>query len=767
MAEQLIGQSVKRVEDNALVHGAGHFTDDFNPPGTVHLALVRSPHPKARITRIDTAAAKQAPGVLAVLTAEDVTELGDVPIIPLPGLKVPPHPPLCRGYVAAPGAPVAAVAAETAAQAQDAAALVEVEYDPQPSVAEPEEALKPGAPKVFDELDDNVCYSVTKGSGEVDKAIAEADKVVKLRIDSPRLVALALEPRCVLVVPESLGQGLTVYSSTQSPHGDRQALAQALRYPENQIRVIAPDVGGGFGSKSGAYREYILAAHLALKLNRPVKYVATRSEDIMTTIQGRDMAITAELAAKADGTFTAFRIHNIANLGAYLHSATAIPPLFMLQMAPGCYRIPNVQASVVGVFTNTTSTGPYRGAGRPESVLALERMVDQMARELGIDQVDIRRKNFIRPEEFPYQTAMGVTYDSGDYEKALDRALELAGYDDLLRQRDERRARGELVGIGLSTFVEPSGGLGFESGLVRVERSGTVTVVTGSSSHGQGHETVYAQLVADLLHVPFDAVKVLHGDTSGTPLGTGTFGSRSAMTGGPALVMSAQKVIEKAKKIAAGMLEAAPADVVLADGGLAVAGTPDKKVPWQGVAMKAYMAPPPDEEPGLEATSYFDTRGVSAWGSGTHLAVVSISRDTGQVTVEQVVAVDDCGTVLNPMIVEGQVVGGLAQALGQLLLEEVVFDQSGQTLTGTLMDYAAPRAEHMPPLIVDHTHTPSPTNPLGVKGVGEAGTNGLPPAVANAVIDALSPLGVGHIDMPYTAPKIWRTIQEHSPAKAA
>ncbi|HLG69697.1 MAG TPA: xanthine dehydrogenase family protein molybdopterin-binding subunit [Chloroflexota bacterium] len=762
MADQLVGQSIKRFEDDALVHGAGHYTDDFNPPGTLHLAIVRSPYPKARIVSINTEPAKAAPGVVDVITGEDVKDLGDIPIIPLPGVKAPRHPMLCQGYVAAPGAPVAAVLAETAAQAEDAAALVEAEYEPQPSVSEPEAAMAPDAPKVFDELENNVCYTVTRGSGDVDQAIAEADHVVRLRIDSPRLVALSLEPRATLAIPEGFGRGLTVYSSTQAPHGLRLALAQSLKYPENNIRVIAPDVGGGFGSKGGSYREDVLCGFLAMKHGRPVKYVATRSEDIMTTIQGRDMAVTAELAAKKDGTLTGFRINNIANMGAYLHSATALPPMFMLNMAPGCYKIPAASATAVGVFTNTTSTGPYRGAGRPEAVLAIERMVDEMAHELGMDAVELRRKNFIQPDEFPYKTAMGVTYDSGDYGKALDRALELAGYDQLLKERDERRAKGELVGIGLSTFVEPSGGLGFESGVVRMERSGRVTVVTGSSSHGQGHETVYAQIVADKLKVPIDHVKVLHGDTLGTPAGTGTFGSRSAMTGGAALVVASDRVVDKAKKVAAMMLEASPDDIELVDGGLAVAGTPDKKVPWQGVAMKAHLSPPPGEEPGLESTSYFDTRGASAWGSGTHLAVVSISRETGQVTIEKLVAVDDCGNVLNPMIVEGQVLGGLAQAIGQVLLEKVVFDSSGQTLSATLMDYAAPRAEHIPPLILDHTHTPSPTNPLGVKGVGEAGTNGCPPAVANAVIDALSPLGVKHVDMPYTAPKLWQVIQEHS-----
>src|SRR5579883_3067306 len=600
MADQLVGQSIKRFEDDALVHGAGHYTDDFNPPGTLHLAIVRSPYPKARIVSINTEPAKAAPGVVDVITGEDVKDLGDIPIIPLPGVKAPRHPMLCQGYVAAPGAPVAAVLAETAAQAEDAAALVEAEYEPQPSVSEPEAAMAPDAPKVFDELENNVCYTVTRGSGDVDQAIAEADHVVRLRIDSPRLVALSLEPRATLAIPEGFGRGLTVYSSTQAPHGLRLALAQSLKYPENNIRVIAPDVGGGFGSKGGSYREDVLCGFLAMKHGRPVKYVATRSEDIMTTIQGRDMAVTAELAAKKDGTLTGFRINNIANMGAYLHSATALPPMFMLNMAPGCYKIPAASATAVGVFTNTTSTGPYRGAGRPEAVLAIERMVDEMAHELGMDAVELRRKNFIQPDEFPYKTAMGVTYDSGDYGKALDRALELAGYDQLLKERDERRAKGELVGIGLSTFVEPSGGLGFESGVVRMERSGRVTVVTGSSSHGQGHETVYAQIVADKLKVPIDHVKVLHGDTLGTPAGTGTFGSRSAMTGGAALVVASDRVVDKAKKVAAMMLEASPDDIELVDGGLAVAGTPDKKVPWQGVAMKAHLSPPPGEEPGLE-----------------------------------------------------------------------------------------------------------------------------------------------------------------------
>ncbi|MBV9119117.1 MAG: xanthine dehydrogenase family protein [Chloroflexi bacterium] len=760
MAERLLGQSIKRVEDDVLLHGEGEYTDDVNPPGTLHLAIVRSPYPKARILSIETDAAKASSGVVAVITSADLAGIGDVPAMPLPGVKIPPHPPLAKGYVAAPGAPVVAVVAETAAQAADAAELVAVDYEPEESISEPEAAIEAGAPKVFDELDDNICYTVQRGSGDVDAALAAADHVVRLRIDSPRVASVSIEPRCTLAIPEGRGRSLTMYCSTQAPHGVRMSLAQALRFPENQIRVIAPDVGGGFGSKGGIYREDILTAHLALKLGRPVKWVASRRDDLMSTMQGRDMAVTAELGAKADGTLTAFRIRNIANLGAYLHGATALPPMFMLNMAPGCYKIPVASAEAVGVFTNTTSTGPYRGAGRPEAVLAIERMVDQMAHELGLDAVELRKKNFVQPNEFPYKTAMGATYDSGDYGKALDRALELANYPELCRQRYERRARGEMVGIGISTFVEPSGGLGFESGLVRMERTGRVTVVTGSSSHGQGHETVYAQIVADQLKVPFEHVRVLHGDTAGTPIGTGTFGSRSAMTGGPALVMSAEKVVDKAKRIAATMLEASPEDVELTDGGMAVAGTPDKKVPWMGIAMRAYQQAPPGEEAGLEATSYFDTKGISAWGFGAHVAFVSVSPDSGDLKIERFVAVDDCGTVLNPMIVEGQVLGGLAQAFGQALMEQVVFDESGQTLTGSLMDYAVPRAEHIPDVVLDHTHTPSPTNPLGVKGVGEAGTNGAPPAICNAVIDALSPLGIKHVDMPYTAPKLWQTIQD-------
>ena len=523
----------------------------------------------------------------------------------------------------------------------------------------------------------------------------------------------------------------------QAPHGVRADLARALGVPGDQIRVIAPDVGGGFGAKSGVTPEYLLASYFALKLGRPVKWVATRGEDVQVTTQGRDMVIYVELAAQRDGTLTGLKLRNLANLGAHLHSATAIPPTFILTMASGCYRIPNVRVESSAVFTNTPSTGPYRGAGRPESVLALERGIDRMAAELGIDAIELRRKNFIQPDEFPYRTATGAEYDSGNYGRALEKALELANYPELVRQREAARGRNELMGIGVSTFVEPSGSPGGETGLVRVERNGDVTLVTGSHSHGQGHETSFAQVIADQMNVPMQQVRVVHGDTAAIERGTGTFASRSMVLGGGAAVIAATRVVEKARQIAAHQLEVTLEDVESVEGGFAVAGAPSKRITWQEVARVAYATE--GDEQGLEASELFDTQGE--WPFGTHLAVVRIDPDTGHVNVEQIVAVDDCGNVVNPLIVEGQVQGGIAQALGQALTERVVYDAEGQLLTGSLGDYAVPRATDMPPMRLDHTVTPSPFNPLGAKGVGEAGTNGCPPAIANAVMDALSPLG--------------------------
>ena len=755
----LIGASIRRVEDPVLVTGKGCYTDDVQLPGMLHLAFLRTPYPHAKIISIDTSAARAMAGVEAVLTGDDIGNLS-IPGRPMvPDMKIPPHPVLARGAVHAAGTPVAAVVARTRAIAQDAANAIAVEYEALPTVVNAEKALEPGAPLAREELDSNICYTVTKKGGDVDKAFAEADYVCRMHFASPRQVAMALEPRGVVANPEPLGQGLTVWLSTQGPHRVRADLAIAMGFPEHKIRVIAPDVGGAFGSKGPLYREYVVASHLALKLGRPVKWIATRSEDFVTTIQGRDQAMTSELALKRDGTMLGLKVRVVANLGAYLQSNTAGPPQRMMAMAPGCYQIRNVHVEVVAVFTNTVSTGPYRGAGRPESVLNIERLVDKAARELGIDRLEIRRKNFIRPEQFPYKTGVGVQYDSGDYEKSLAEALRLSDYDNLIRYRDQARARGELVGVGISTFVEPSGGAGFESGAVRVERTGEITVLTGSSSHGQGHETVFAQVVAEKMRVSMDHVAIRHGDTLAVQQGVGTFGSRSAVMGGGALAVATERVIEKARRIAGHLLEAAPEDIVQVDGGFAVAGVPDKKITWRRVAAAAHARLPGGMEPGLQETAFYDP-GREAWGFGAHVALVRIDRETGKPTIEKLVLVDDCGVIINPMIVEGQIHGGVAQGLAEAFREQMLFGDEGEVLTGSLMGYAVPRASDMPPLILGETVTPNPFHPLGVKGVGEAGTNGSPAAVANAVLDALALLGIEQLDMPYTAPKLWKAIRE-------
>lgn len=760
-AAGLIGASIRRVEDPVLVTGKGCYVDDIQLPGMLHMAVLRSPYPHARVISIKTDAARGMAGVEAVLTGEDISERLNVPSPEMVrGMKIPPHPALARGVVHAVGVPVAAVVARSRAIAEDAANAIEVEYEALPSVVDAEKAMEAGAPIAREELDTNICYTITKKGGDVEKAFAQADHICRARIASPRQVAMAIEPRGVVARPEPMGQGLTVWLSTQAPHRVRADLAIALDFPEHKIRAIAPDVGGGFGSKGPLYREYVLASYLALKLGRPVKWIATRSEDFVTTIQGRDQVLTSELALKRDGTMLGLKVRVVANLGAYLCANTAGPPLRMMGMAPGCYQIQNVHVEVVAVFTNTIPTGPYRGAGRPESVLNIERLVDKAAAELGIDRLEIRRKNFIRPEQFPYRTGVNVEYDSGDYERSLSEALRLSDYEEIMRYRDAARARGELVGVGVSTFVEPSGGAGFESGTVRIERSGGITVLTGSSSHGQGHETVFAQVAADMMRVPMDQIAIRHGDTLAVQQGVGTFGSRSAVTGGGALAIAIRRVVEKARRIAAHLMEASSEDVVQADGGFAIAGVPGRNITWRQIAAAAYGGKiPPDMEPGLQETAFFDPR-REAWGFGAHVALVRIDRETGTPKIEKLVLVDDCGVIINPMIVEGQIHGGVAQGLGEAFREQMLFGAEGEVLTGSLIGYAVPHASDMPPMILGETVTPNPFHPFGVKGVGEAGTNGAPSAVANAVMDALAPLGIRQLDMPYTAPKLWAAIRE-------
>jgi carbon-monoxide dehydrogenase large subunit len=757
----LIGASLKRVEDPPLITGKGRYTDDINLPGMLYLAFQRSPYPHAKIISIDTSKAKTMPGVELVVTGSDLSEkLNLAPSQLLPDMKIPPHPVLARGAVHCVGAPVAAVVANTRAQAEDAAHAIDVEYRELPGVSNAEEALKSGAPLAHQELDSNICYTLTKNGGNVDKAFAEADHIFRMHIASPRQVALAMEPRGVVANPDPFGNSLTIWLSTQGPHRARAEIANVLGFPEQKIHLIAPDVGGGFGSKGPVYREDIVACHLALKLRKPIKWVATRSEDFITTIQGRDQAMTSEMALRKDGKILGLKVKVVANLGAYLHSSTAGPPQRMLGMACGSYQIQDCRVEIVAVFTNTCPTGPYRGAGRPESVLNIERLLDKAAAVLGMDRLEIRRKNFIQPDQFPYTTGTGVEYDSGDYEKPLREALKIANYEDLLRQREDRRRRGELVGVGFSTFVEPSGGAGFESGTVRVERTGEITVLTGSSSHGQGHETSWAQIAAELMNTTMDHVTILHGDTHVSQQGTGTFGSRSAVVGGGALATAAERVINKGKRIAAHLVEAAPEDMIQADGGFAVKGVPDKKITWRQIAAAAYSGRlPKGMELGLQETCFFDPK-REAWGFGTHIALVSIDRDTGKLTIEKLVLVDDCGVVINPMIVDGQIHGGVAQGLGEAQREQMLYGEDGQVQTGTFMNYAVMRAADMPPMVLGETITPNPFNPLGVKGVGECGTNGAPPAVANAVMDAISALGIEHVDMPYTAPKLWQLIRE-------
>ena len=728
----------------------------------LYLAFQRSPYPHAKIVSIDTSKAKTMPGVELVVTGNDLdAKLNLAPSQVLPNMKIPAHPVLARGAVHCVGVPVAAVVAKTRAQAEDAAHEIDVEYEALPGVSNAEDALKPGAPLAHQDLDSNICYTLTKNGGDVDKAFAAADHVFTMHIASPRQVALAMEPRGIVASPDPFGKNLTVWLSTQGPHRARAEIAGVIGFPEHKIHLIAPDVGGGFGSKGPVYREDIVACHLALKLRKPVKWIATRSEDFLTTIQGRDQAMTSEMALRKDGKILGLKVKVVANLGAYLHSSTAGPPQRMLGMACGSYQIKDCRVEIVSVFTNTCPTGPYRGAGRPESVLNIERLLDKAADVLGMDRLEIRRKNFIRPEQFPYTTGTGVEYDSGDYEKPLREAFKLSNYEELLRQRDARRKNGELVGVGFSTFVEPSGGAGFESGTVRVERTGEITVLTGSSSHGQGHETSWAQIAASLMQTSMDHVTVLHGDTHVSQQGTGTFGSRSAVVGGGALATAAERVIDKGKRIAAHSWSKQRRKT----SSKPTAVSPSKACPrkksagakspppptaaecrkaWRSACKKPHSSIP-NAKPGASAPT-------SPWSASTATPASS--------TIEKLVMVDDCGVVINPMIVEGQIHGGVAQGLGEAMREQMLYSDDGQVETGTFMNYAIMRAGDMPPMILGETITPNPFNPLGVKGVGECGTNGAPPSVANALMDALTPLGIDHVDMPYTAPKLWELIRK-------
>jgi aerobic carbon-monoxide dehydrogenase large subunit len=755
-----VGRPLRRTEDPKLVTGRGQYVDDIKMPGLAYLAFLRSPHAHARVTALRTDAARRAPGVIRVATAADLGPLGPLPFMAmLPGLKHVRCPYLAGTVVDSTGVPVAVVVAESASLARDAAELIEVEYEPLPPIADPERGLAPGAPLSHPELGTNQAFGWLMKGGDVEGAFARAARVVKVRLDHGRLAGVPMEPRGVLARYDAGSEELTLWLTTQNPFLSRADLAAVLGFPEHKLRVIAPDVGGGFGVKGPLYREEIVAAALARQLERPVRWMSTRTEDLLTTIQARAAVSEAEGALTADGELIGVRGKTIFDLGAHLLGLSLVPPMSHATHIFGPYRIQNAELLSLGVYTNTAPTGPYRGSGRPVGVYLIERLMDEAARATGLDPVEIRRRNFIPPGAFPHRTPFGVAYDSGNYARAMDRVVELADYPRLRRNQAAARQRGEIFGIGVAAYVESTNVLGWESGVVRVERSGKVTAITGSSPHGQGHETTFAQIIADQLGVAHADVIVRHGDTLGAPQSIGTFGSRSAGLGGNALAQAAAEVREKGRRLAARLLEASPDDLQIGRGGFQVKGVPEQVVGWDRVGEFAHrgMGLPPDEKPGLEATVFF-RQDQPSWSFGAGLAEVRIDRDTGLVRIERFVAVDDCGNAINPLLVDGQIVGGFAQGLGQTMLERIVYGEDGQLLTGTFMEYAIPRADDMPDLVVDRTVTPSPLNPLGVKGVGEGSACVAPPAIVNAVVDALAPFGVTHVDLPLTAEKIWRAI---------
>lgn len=786
MADNYVGKSVKRTEDPRLIKGLAHYVDDIQLPNMLYVAFVRSMYANARITGVDVSAAREAPGVVAVYTGADCAEkIGPVPCASaLPGLKAPDHRVLATDRVYFVGHPIAAVVATDRYAARDAVDLVMVDYDDLPAAVDVEEAAK-GGPLVHEQFGTNVAYELTTGEGDVDAALAEADHVVKQRLVHQRLAPIAMEPRGVLARWLPGEQELTLWSSTQIPHLMRTQVALMLGVAENRLRVITPEVGGGFGSKLNVYAEEALLGWISMQLAKPVKWIETRRENIQATIHGRGQVGYIEIGCKNDGTITGLRYTVYADLGAYHQLLTPAIPTLTGLMLSGCYKIPAIQMNVTGVFTNKMATDAYRGAGRPEATYVVERAIDLVADELGMDPTEVRRRNFPGKEEFPFKTATGLFYDSGDYAGTLEKALGLVDYAELRKEQERARAEGRIVGIGVSTYVEicalgpsqamPAGG--WESATVRIEPTGKVTIMTGASPHGQGQETSFAQIAADELGVDLDDVTVIHGDTAIVQYGIGTFGSRATAVGGTAAFEAIQKLKEKATKLAAHILGADAANVSFKEGrfsadtaqtaaagaaesasGAGAAAEP-KSLSIQEVALAAHLATnmPPGMEPGMSATYFFEPSNFT-FPFGTHVCVVEIDRETGEYEITRYLAVDDCGKIINPLLVAGQVQGGIVQALGQALYEEVVYDETGQLVTGTLMDYAVPKASMSPRMQLDHTVTPTDVNPLGIKGVGEAGTIGATPAIAGAIVDALEPFGVRHVDMPIKPEVVWRIV---------
>ena len=774
---KLVGQRVKRREDPRLIQGQGTYVDDIKLVGMQHLAFKRADLAHGRLQSVDTSAAQALDGVEAVFTGAQIAELLEpMPIgTPFPS---PPHRAVAVDVVRYVGEPVAVVVARDRYVARDAADAIVADYEPLPAVVDPEEAMT-GKPAVLHEdFPNNLAVPfIPGGTGvdskgnvddtEIDRAFAEAEVVISQRMANQRLAPTSIEPRGVVAHFEPGKSTMTIWSSTQNPHILRSFIASMIGLGQDQVRAIAPEVGGGFGSKINIYGEEYVAAAVSKRLGIPVKWIEDRSEAFVATVHGRDIVAYMELAAKRDGTVLGMKMRLIADIGAYNMLLTAAIPTLTMTMASATYAIPAIRATLTEVFTNKTPTDAYRGAGRPEAIYFVERAMDILARELQMDPADVRRKNFIRRDQFPYKTDMGAVYDSGDYEKVLDRALQSANWDQLKRERAAAKADGRLVGLGLSMYVEicgvgPSSGMptgGWEYAQVTVERDGRISVMTGVSPHGQGNETTFAQMMADQFGIPLEHVTVHHGDTAVVKQGIGTFGSRSQAVGGAALHMAATKVKTKMAKFASALLEAHEEDLVFEGGQISVKGAQSSAKSFAAVAAYAYrpIKLPEGLEPGLSDEAFFEPSN-NTYPFGCHIAMLEIDRETGEPTLVKMLAVDDAGNLINPLIVEGQIHGGLAQGIGQAMIEEVVFDEDGQPLTGSFMDYAIPRAADFPRFELENTVTPTPVNPLGAKGVGEAGTIGSTPCIVAAAVDALSEFGVTHIDMMLRPEKLWRII---------
>jgi len=783
-----VGGGVLRKEDPELLTGQGHYVDDLVLPGMLWMATVRSPVAHANLTRVDTSAAKQMPGVVGVYTGDEVAAefaapmpcawpVADrkMPDEPSGDPRVPEHWPVARGRVRYAGEVVAVVVADTREHALDAVEGVDVDYDELPVVTDMEEALKEGAHVIHEQFGTNKVYTWSLANGDVDKVFSEAPVVVKERYYHPRLIPNAIEPRGVLVQPAVASGEFTIWSATQVPHFLRTLIALTLGISENRIRAIAPEVGGGFGSKLNAYVEEFTAVALARKLGKPIKWVESRSEGYLSTIHGRDVIQDMEVAATEEGKLLGARVSLLADMGAYHQLLSPIIPILGAFLYHGPYDCQAYSFTCSGVFTNKMATDAYRGAGRPESAYAVERTMDALARRVGKDPADVRALNFIPPFSEPTAVASGVMFDSGNYGAALERAKQMVGYDELRREQQAGggRRNGKLLGIGLSSYIEacgvaPSqviaalkgGSGGWEAATIRCHPTGKVTVVTGTSPHGQGHVTSWSQIAADALGVTPDDIDVLHGDTAVAPLGLDTYGSRSVAVGGTAVYKAAEKVRAKARIIAAHELEVAEEDLEWVNGRFQVAGAPDRAKTIPEVAFSAWTAHnlPEGVEPGLEETAVWDPPNFT-FPSGTHICVVEVDAETGAVQIVKYVGVDDCGPVINPLIVNGQLHGGIAQGIAEAMYEEAVYDENGTLVTGNMATYPVPSAAELPSYVLDRIETPSSTNPLGVKGVGEAGTIAAPPAVVNAVADALRPVGVEFIDLPVSAEHVWRAIQ--------